>query len=397
MGSGTSAPIPNNNSGVYRESGTSSVYAGSSSQGSQVPSQNSTYQSGAVPNAGSYQGSPSYQSGSGSYQGNTNSQGSTVAQGSSVPQSRTVYQDGTVVYQGSPSTYQGSSTTSGSLSSTTTTGSTTTGSVAPSIVESIPGRSPVAGSVITSTDPRIGTNVGVSGSSQSIPSVNSSVGTQVGTTVERTINNGVGTINNGRLNGVPVEERVIGSGGTSFDSTVSNSPNSAVSSPSSTGLGTSSGSFSTSNNGVVSVPSGSVSAPSTNVATAPIQARFSEEDYYQQGFDLLKEAEHDQAVQIFQQQIVSYPQGELVDDAYYWIAESKYVNRDLTGSKQNFKKIIEGYKQSPRLPDAMLKTAYIEQEQGNEIEARILLQEIVQFHPQSNAAISARNRLAELN
>ena len=37
----------------------------------------------------------------------------------------------------------------------------------------------------------------------------------------------------------------------------------------------------------------------------------------------------------------------------------------------------------------MLKTAYIEQEQGNQIEARILLQEIIQFHPRSNAAISA--------
>jgi len=99
---------------------------------------------------------------------------------------------------------------------------------------------------------------------------------------------------------------------------------------------------------------------------------------------------------IFQEQIASYPQGELVDDAYYWIAESKYVNRDLDGSKLNFSTIVDRYKQSPRLPDAMLKIAYIEQEQGNAIEARILLQEIIQFYPRSNAAISAKNRLSEL-
>ena len=154
------------------------------------------------------------------------------------------------------------------------------------------------------------------------------------------------------------------------------------------------------NNNTAQAPNGAVipvpGAPSTNVASAPIDAKFSEEDFYQQGFELLKQSEHDQAVAIFQEQIASYPQGELVDDAYYWIAESKYVNRDLDGSKLNFRTIVDRYKQSPRLPDAMLKIAYIEQEQGNAIEARILLQEIIQFYPRSNAAISAKNRLSEL-
>jgi len=128
-----------------------------------------------------------------------------------------------------------------------------------------------------------------------------------------------------------------------------------------------------------------------------IDAALSEQDYYQQGFELLKKSEHEEAVSVFKQQVASYPQGEYADDAYYWIAESMYVNRKLDESKANFKAIIDGYKQSPRLPDALLKTAYIEQEQGNEIEARILLQEIMQFHPRSNAAISAKNRLAQLN
>lgn len=217
-------------------------------------------------------------------------------------------------------------------------------------------------------------------------------------------------------NGVPIEERVVGADNPNyrpsynshsdadfadfdpdFDPTAANNrgatnpryqdggfqdqvPNSPTS-----------GSVATPNGGLVAVPN----TPPAN--GSPIQASLSEQDFYQQGFELLKKAEHEEAVQVFQKQISSYPQGDLVDDAYYWIAESKYVNRDLDGSKQNFKTIIARYKQSPRLPDAMLKTAYIEQEQGNVIEARILLQEIVQFHPRSNAAISAKNRLGELN
>ena len=150
---------------------------------------------------------------------------------------------------------------------------------------------------------------------------------------------------------------------------------------------------------VVSIPqqSGSQQDISNTANAAPVQNDgVGEGTYYQQGFDLLKESKHDEAVTTFKKQIDDYPQGEYADDAHYWIAESLYVNRDLDQSKQYFKAIIDNFAQSSRLPDAMLKTAYIEQEQGNNIEARILLQEIIQFHPRSNAAISAKNRLADL-
>lgn len=128
----------------------------------------------------------------------------------------------------------------------------------------------------------------------------------------------------------------------------------------------------------------------------PVVPVLAETDFYSQGFNLLKQSQHAEAVRVFEQQIDAYPQGEYADDAYYWIAESMYVNRKLDQSKKNFKAIIDNFKQSPRLPDAMLKTAYIEQDQGNRIEAQLLLQEILQFHPRSNAAISAKNRLAEM-
>jgi len=123
----------------------------------------------------------------------------------------------------------------------------------------------------------------------------------------------------------------------------------------------------------------------------------SENDYYQQGFGLLRDSKHSEAVSVFQNQIKQYPQGELADDAYYWVAESLYVTRKLNASKDSFRAIIQGYPKSDRVPDAMLKLAYIEQEQGNILEARILLQEIIQFHPQSDAALSAKNKLSQIN
>lgn len=128
-----------------------------------------------------------------------------------------------------------------------------------------------------------------------------------------------------------------------------------------------------------------------------IQTSLSESDYYGQGFELLKQSEYEQAATLFEQQLKAYPKGELADDAHYWIAEAMHVSRKLDVAKQHLKAIIQDYPQSRRLPDAMLKTAYIEQQQGNEIEARILFQEIVNYHPKSDAAIAAKNRLAASN
>lgn len=125
-------------------------------------------------------------------------------------------------------------------------------------------------------------------------------------------------------------------------------------------------------------------------------ASLDERSFYQQGFELLNQSKHDEAVAAFKQQISSFPNGDYSDDAHYWIAESLYVNRELDQSKLYYRSIVDNFPESSRVPDAMLKTAYIEQEQGNQIEARILLQEIMQYHPRSNAAISAKNRLVDI-
>ena len=138
---------------------------------------------------------------------------------------------------------------------------------------------------------------------------------------------------------------------------------------------------------------GSQAAPTQELASA---AAVSEDDYYGQGFELLKQSKYEEAAEIFKQQLQA-PSGELADDAHYWIAEAMHVSRKLDIAKVHLKAIINDYPQSRRLPDAMLKTAYIEQSQGNQIEARILFQEIVNSHPQSDAAIAAKNQLATAN
>ncbi len=146
---------------------------------------------------------------------------------------------------------------------------------------------------------------------------------------------------------------------------------------------------------VLGEPSHSGAEPAAPKSVGVTQ--FSEDQFYDRGFDFLKQSKYDEAVAVFEQQIATYPQGSLADDAHYWIAEAMFIDRKPADAKPHLRAIIDNYPQSPRLPDAMLKTAYIEQEMGNLIEARILLQEVVAKYPSSNAAIAAKNRLQNLN
>jgi len=69
---------------------------------------------------------------------------------------------------------------------------------------------------------------------------------------------------------------------------------------------------------------------------------------------------------------------------------------NVTTENEYYQRGFSFLKESKHTEDAMLKLAYIEQEQGNIIESRILLQEIMQFHPKSDAALLAKNRLADI-
>ncbi len=129
------------------------------------------------------------------------------------------------------------------------------------------------------------------------------------------------------------------------------------------------------------------------VNSAPVAVK-PESDFYSEGINLLKQSQYEQAAVIFEQQLQAHPRGTLADGAHYWIAEAMFLNRKLDVAKSHLKTIISDYPQSSRVPNAMLKTAYIEQGQGNQIEARMLFQEIVTMYPQSDAAIAAKNQLA---
>lgn len=103
-----------------------------------------------------------------------------------------------------------------------------------------------------------------------------------------------------------------------------------------------------------------------------------------------------EAIKSFQAFLQSYPASRLAGNAQYWLAEAHYVSQQNDTALAEFKKVMTQYPSSSKVPDAMLKTAYLVQATNNVAEARKLLGQIISSYPRSSAANLARQRLKSI-
>ena len=117
---------------------------------------------------------------------------------------------------------------------------------------------------------------------------------------------------------------------------------------------------------------------------------------YLAALDLLKNGKFDEATAAFKQFLAAYPQSDLADNAQYWLGEAYYVNRDFKAALKSFQAVVDVYGQSRKLPDAMLKIGYCDDELHRPQEARRILGEVVAKFPGTSAATLAAERLKQL-
>ena len=72
-------------------------------------------------------------------------------------------------------------------------------------------------------------------------------------------------------------------------------------------------------------------------------------DAYNHAFKLLRQAKHVEAGKAFEGFIARYPDDALTGNAYYWLGETYYVQRDYLKAADNYRK---GYKAQPAGPKA---------------------------------------------
>ena len=137
-------------------------------------------------------------------------------------------------------------------------------------------------------------------------------------------------------------------------------------------------------------PSGPVGIPSL---PSPETLGGSERDAYFDAFELLKERKYEEATAAFNDLLRRYPQGEFSDNARYWLAETYYVQRNLTAALAEFERLLQLNPQSPKVPGAMLKIGFIQFDQKDFEQAKVSFERVIAAYPNSTEARLARSRL----
>ncbi|MEQ1529494.1 MAG: tol-pal system protein YbgF [Methylococcales bacterium] len=139
-------------------------------------------------------------------------------------------------------------------------------------------------------------------------------------------------------------------------------------------------------------------APSQPVAAEkPAPAAGDEKQQYQHAYDELRNGHTSQAITEFNTFLTEHPNGELAGNAQYWLGEAYKVNQEIDAAKTAFKKVVDNYPTSAKVPDALLKLGYIEMDQKNSSKARELLTRVTTEFSSSTAAHLAAKKLLLLD
>ena len=114
---------------------------------------------------------------------------------------------------------------------------------------------------------------------------------------------------------------------------------------------------------------------------------------YDGASNLFRKGEYAQAVEAFNSFMHDFPSSPLVANAQYWIGMSHFNLRDYKNAQGSQEALIKLFPESPKVPDALLAIASIQNEQGDAGSARNTLEDIIARYPGTEAAAKARTRL----
>ncbi len=140
-----------------------------------------------------------------------------------------------------------------------------------------------------------------------------------------------------------------------------------------------------------------VAQPATSDANAtqPAVDPANETRDYEAALNLLKGGKNKEAATAFQAFIKDYPKSSFLPSAHFWAASALYQARDVNEASKLFTKVVDGWPDDARAPDALLGLSNCQQELGDKKGARASLEKVVSKYPSSPAAQTAKQRLGK--
>lgn len=120
------------------------------------------------------------------------------------------------------------------------------------------------------------------------------------------------------------------------------------------------------------------------------------QENYQQARALLGEGRYEAAAAEFLRYLEVEEEGSLAANARYWLGETYYVQGRYEEAGAAFARVVTDYPDSGKVPDALLKLGYTQDELGDTAAAMLTLERVRQDFVGADAANLATLRLAQI-
>lgn len=117
---------------------------------------------------------------------------------------------------------------------------------------------------------------------------------------------------------------------------------------------------------------------------------------YDEAFAALRDGRYAESARRFQGFLQQYPNGDLTDNAMYWLGESYYVTQNYRPALETFSDLLARFPQSSKAPDSLLKIGYAHYELKEWPQAERALNDVVTKFPDTTVARLAQGRLRAL-
>ena len=91
-----------------------------------------------------------------------------------------------------------------------------------------------------------------------------------------------------------------------------------------------------------------------------------------------------------------FPGTSLTPNAYYWLGESSYQQKDYVRAMQSFEYLSTEFPGNEKVPAALFKSGLAAGETGDLATSKKYLKRVIEEFPTSDEAKLAKNKLAEI-
>jgi tol-pal system protein YbgF len=119
------------------------------------------------------------------------------------------------------------------------------------------------------------------------------------------------------------------------------------------------------------------------------------EALYQQGLELIqKEGAFNRGREQMETFLKRYPGHELAVNATYWVGEAYFGEKKYENAILQFQEVVQKHGSHPKAAAALLKQGLAFKALGDDKNARVILQQVIERFPKSDEAKKAREKLA---